>query len=94
MCCVAFLPMFLGDEPVEQQQDESADDTYSPPEPVEGEFSRDANVITPVQEYGTFVVRPTSETTDFLNVMPQERKEDSQSAEEGVPSSTSAHEID
>ena len=88
--------MLLGDEPAEQQEqhEEAVDDTYSPPDPSDTEASRQpAPVITPVQEYGTFVVRPTSETTDFMNAIPQETREEPRESE-GVPATTSAHEID
>lgn len=89
--------MFLGEEPTEQpeQPEEAGDDTYSPPEPMEADASRQPGpVITPVQEYGTFVVRPTSETTDFMNAVPQERAEEESRETEEVQPTTSAHEID
>lgn len=67
MCCVAFMPYMLGDEM------EAQTSPYSPPattaEPnVYKDQKQDPAAAPPV--YGTFVVEPNRETTDFLNDAP------------------------
>jgi hypothetical protein len=74
MCCVAFLPAMMQDDSLESQYEE---EVYNPPEngfqhgaPVspmyEDTNKLDTTVVAPSPEYGTFVVQPVRETTDFL----------------------------